>query len=119
MKLILQEEPQDRAIRIDRAWELFFGSKSKLPESHGERLIPFAGWLWDELGKKAGYLNRNSVKELTLAIPSLGQVALDFLLRILSFWADEVYVKKGGAVSGNLWRKPVVNVFDDKALVGW
>ena len=96
MKLILDEGAREGAIRVDLAWELFFESKSGFPEGHGARLIPFTGWLWDELGKKAGYLNRNSVKELTLAIPSLGQVALDFLLRILSFWADEVPVEEAG-----------------------
>src|SRR5947199_4111670 len=54
-----------------------------------------------------------------LAIPAFGQEALDYLLRIASFWADEVHVKKkGGAISGNLWRQPVVNVFDDKTLDG-
>src|SRR5216117_3426356 len=117
MKLILDEEAREGAIRVDRAWELFFETKSGIPEGHGARMIPFTNWLWDELGKKAGYLNRNSGKELTLAIPAFGQEALDYLLRIASFWADEVHVKKkGGAISGNLWRKPVVNVFDDNTL---
>src|SRR5205809_3321049 len=119
MKLILDEEAREGAIRVDRAWELFFETKSGIPEGHGARMIPFTNWLWDELGKKAGYLNRNSGKELTLAIPAFGQEALDYLLRIASFWADEVHVKKkGGAISRNLWRKPVVNVFDDETLDG-
>jgi len=43
---------------------------------------------------------------------------LDFVLRLASFWADEVYVKKSGVVSENMWRKPVVNVFDDGTLDG-
>ena len=116
MKLILDEEAPKGAIRADLAWELFFGSTSSIPERHGARLIPFTSWLWDELGKKAGYLNRYSDNETTLAIPALDAAALDFLLRIVSFWADEVYVKKGGVVSGNLWTKPVVNVFDDNSL---
>lgn len=118
MKLILQEEPQDRAIRIDRAWELFFESKSKLPESHGERLIPFANWLWDELGRKAGYLNKNAREEAILTIPALNNEALDFLVRIASFWADEIYLKKGDGLSENLWKKPMINVLDDKNLDG-
>jgi uncharacterized cupin superfamily protein len=118
MKLILEEGARDGAIRVDLAWELFFGSKSSLPEGHGGRLIPFTNWLWDELGRKAGFLNKYASKELTLAIPALGQEASDFLLRIASFWADEVHLKKGGVVSENLWRKPVVNVFDDKTLDG-
>ena len=118
MKITLDEGAREGAIRVDLAWELFFESKSSIPQGHGARLVPFTNWLWDEFGKKAGYLNRNSGKELTLAIPALSQEALDFLLRIGSFWADEVYVKKGGAVSENLWKKPVINVFDDKTLDG-
>lgn len=116
MKLILDEAAREGAIRADLAWELFFKSKSALPEGHGARLIPFTSWLWDELGNKAGHLNRDSGKELTLAIPVLDQAGLDFLLRIVSFWADEVYVKKGGQLSENMWKKPVVNVLDDNTL---
>ena len=118
MKLVLEEGVQEGAIRVDLAWELFFESKTGMPEGHGGRLLPFTNWLWDELGKKAGYLNRNSHGELTLTIPALGQEALDFLVRVGSFWADEVYLKKNGVVSENLWRKPVVNVFEDKLLDG-
>jgi uncharacterized cupin superfamily protein len=116
MKLILQEEPTEGAIRVDRAWELFFESKSKVPDSHGERLIPFANWLWDALGRKAGYLNKNAREEAILTIPALNNEALDFLVRVASFWADEVYLKKDGNSSENLWKKPIVNVLDDKNL---
>src|SRR5207249_5595495 len=49
MKLILDEEAREGAIRVDRAWELFFETKSGIPEGHGARLIPFTNWLWDEL----------------------------------------------------------------------
>lgn len=118
MKLILDENPREGAIRVDLAWELFFENKTKIPEGHGGRLIPFTNWLWDELGKKGGLLNRNSKGEATLKIPALINEALDFLIRIVSFWADEVYVKKGSDLSENMWRKPVVNVFDDKTLDG-
>lgn len=118
MKLILQEEAQDRAIRVDRAWELFFDSKSKLPVGHGEPLIPFANWLWDALGRRAGYLNKNARDEAVLTIPALDNDAIDFLVRVASFWADEVYLRKGDKLSENLWKKPVVNVFDDKNLDG-
>src|SRR5438105_14541054 len=118
MKVILDEGAREGAVRVDLAWEVFLESKSSIPQGHGARLIPFTNWLWDELGKKAGYLNRNSGKELTLAIPALSQEALDFLLRIASFWADEVHVKKGGALSQNLWGKPVGNVSNAKVLDG-
>jgi uncharacterized cupin superfamily protein len=118
MKLILEEGARESPIRVDRAWEVFFESESKIPEGHGARLIPFTNWLWDELGKRAGNLNKNARAELTLAIPALSQEALDFMLRLCSFWADEVYVKKDGTLSDNMWRKPVVNVFDDASLDG-
>ena len=116
MKLFLDESAGEGAIRVDLAWQLFFESKTTIPQGHGGRLIPFASWLWDELGRKTGYLNKNSPKELTLSIPALAQDAVDFLVRLASFWADEVYVKKAGVISGNLWKKPVVNVLDDKNL---
>lgn len=118
MKLILQEEPAEGAIRADRAWELFFDNKSKIPEGHGARLIPFTNWFWDEIGRKAGRLNKNAKPEAIIVIPRLDSTALDFLLRLASFWADEVHVKKDGEVSENLWRKPVINVLDDKMLDG-
>jgi uncharacterized cupin superfamily protein len=118
MKLILDDQLREGAIRVDLAWELFFGSKSSLPDGHGARLIPFTNWLWDELGRKTGFLNKNSGKELTLAIPALGKEGIDFLVRIASFWADEVHMKRAGVVSENLWKKPVVNLFDDKTLDG-
>jgi len=118
VKLILEEGATDRALRVDLAWPVFFESKSDIPEGHGAKLIPFTNWLWDEIGKRAGNLNKNAKMELTLAIPPLSKEALDFLLRLCSYWADEVYVKKGENLSENLWRKPVVNVFDDSALDG-
>jgi uncharacterized cupin superfamily protein len=118
VKFILEEGATDRALRVDLAWPVFFESKSDIPEGHGARLIPFTNWLWDEIGKRAGNLNKNAKTELTLAIPPLSEEALDFLLRLCSFWADELYMKKGGTLSENLWRKPVVNVFDDSTLDG-
>src|SRR5207249_11678790 len=76
-------------------------NKVRHPRRTWSQNIPFTNWLWDELGKKAGYLNRNSGKELTLAIPAFGQEALDYLLRIASFWADQVTGKtKARAISG-------------------
>jgi uncharacterized cupin superfamily protein len=115
MKLILEEALREKAIRVDLAWNLFF-EKSTIPEGHGGRLLPFANWLWDELGKKTGNLNRSSGTELTLTVPALSEQGLDFLVHLASFWSNEVYLKKGGVLSENLWRKPVVNVFEDGRL---
>ena len=118
VKLILEEGASASPIRVDLAWEVHFESKTDIPEGHGARLIPFTNWLWDEIGKRAGSLNKNVKGELVLAIPPLGQEAMDFLLRLCSFWADEVYLRKNGALSENLWKRPVVNVFDDSVLDG-
>jgi uncharacterized cupin superfamily protein len=112
MRIIIDREVKEGAIRADRAWELFFESKSSLVNNLG---VPeFANWLWDQLGKRAGNLNKNSKRELKVTIPALESDGLDYLIRLVSFWADEVYVKKGKTTSKNLWTKPIVNLFDDK-----
>jgi uncharacterized cupin superfamily protein len=118
VKLTLEEGPHEGAIRVDLAWQLFFESKPSIPEGHGRNLLPFTNWLWDELSKKAGNLNKNSPRELSLTIPALNQQALDYLVRIASFWADDIRLKKGGNVSDNLWKKPVVNVLNDEMVDG-
>lgn len=114
MKIILDEgKAKEGALRADRAWELFF--ESKLSVERGVGLHMFANWLWDAMGEKAGNLNKDSKGEVILTIPSsLEPAALDFILRLVSFWADEVYVnKKDGTRSENLWKKPVINLLDD------
>ena len=116
MKIILDDQVTEKALGADLAWELFFKSKTAMPKGHGETLLRFANWLWDELGNRAGRLNWYSKGEMNIAIPPLEPDALNFVLRLASFWADEVYVKKGGVLSENMWRRPVVNVFDDDGL---
>jgi len=114
MMIILDDQVTDRSLRADLAWELFFKSRTALPKGEGDSLIPFAEWFWDEMGFRAGRLHRYSKGEVKIAIPSLEPEGLDFILRLSSFWADEVYLIKGGVLSENLWRKPVVNVLNDQ-----
>ncbi len=124
MKIILDEEVREGSLRADRAWELFFESKSSLVRGAG--LHMFANWLWDVLGEKAGNLNRDSKGEVTVSIPSsLEPVALDYTLRLVSFWADDVrLIKRNEKMSENLWRRPIINLLDDaregaeRALMG-
>jgi uncharacterized cupin superfamily protein len=116
MKIVLDDRVRKTSLRADRAWEFFLESKRTLEGDRG--LHGFTNWLWDELGTVAGNLNMDSEGEIVVTIPHLKSEALDFIVRLVSFWADEVCVKKKGISSGNLWRKPVVNVFEDKARKG-
>ena len=118
MKLILDRGTREGAIRVDLAWQLFFESRTSIPEGHGRPLLPFTNWLWDELGRKAGNLNKNSREEVVMTIPALNEPALDFLVRISSFWSNDVRVRKEGSDSENLWRKPLINVLNDEKLEG-
>jgi len=113
MKIVLDDQVTERSVRADLAWELFFKSKTEMPKGHGEPLLPFVNWFWDEMGQRAGRLLKYSKGEATVTIPLLAPEALDFVVRLASFWADEVYVRRRGSLSGNMWRRPVVNVFDD------
>jgi hypothetical protein len=54
LKIILDDQVTEKAVRADLAWELFFRSKTAMPKGHGEPLLSFANWFWDELGKKGG-----------------------------------------------------------------
>ena len=61
--------------------------------------------------------NADSGKEVAIVIPPLEPDAQEFLVRLVSFWVDEVYVRKNNSLSENLWIKPVINVFNvDDAL---
>lgn len=119
LKLTFEESPREGSIRADLAWQLFILQKTSIPEGHGRNLLPLANWLWDELGRKAGNLNKSSAGEVSVTIPvGLDERAIDFLARIASFWSDDVRLKKGNSTSDNLWKKPVVNVFDDENTTG-
>jgi len=118
MKIVLDDQVTERSVRADLAWELFFRSKTEMPKGHGEPLLPFANWFWDQMGQRAGRLMKNSKGEATVTIPPLAPEALDFVVRLASFWADEVYLRKRGSLSENMWRRPVVNVLDDDTLEG-
>ena len=96
MKIILDENATTGAVRADRAWGFFCDSNPSLEGSRG--LIGFVHWLWDELSEQAGNLNQDASGEVTVALPSLNEDALDFLLRLSSYWATDVRIKKNEAV---------------------
>src|SRR5438128_235611 len=78
MKIVLDDQVTERSVRADLAWELFFNSKTEMPKGHGEPLLPFANWFWDEMGQRAGRLLKYSKGEATVTIPPLAPEALDF-----------------------------------------
>jgi uncharacterized cupin superfamily protein len=116
MRVILDHSTRKGAIRGDRAWTFFCGSKFS-PEG-GEGIWEFANWLWNELAKEAGNLNQDSKGPVTISIPRLEPAALDFVVRVVSFWATDVRERIGRTLSSNLWRAPLVNLFNDKARNG-
>src|SRR5438445_13108410 len=112
MKIVLDDQVTERSVRADLAWELFFRSKTEMPKGHGEPLLPFANCFWDQMGQRAGRLMKNSKGEATVTIPRLAPEALDFVVRLASCWADEVYLRKRRSLSWNMCRSPMVNVLD-------
>jgi uncharacterized cupin superfamily protein len=116
MRIVLDHRVRKGAVRADRAWRFFCNGKFSL--GGGEGLWGFANWLWGELSKEAGSLNRDSKGSLTVSIPALDPPALDFVVRLVSFWATDVRERRGRTVSENLWRAPVVNTLDDGSRKG-
>jgi uncharacterized cupin superfamily protein len=116
MRVVLDHQARKGAIRGDRAWGFFCRSKLSLKGDEGT--WGFANWLWNALAKEAGTLNRNSRGTVTVSIPSLGADPLDFVVRLVSFWATDVREKKGRTLSENLWRQPVVNLLNDQGRHG-
>ena len=115
-KIFLESGARAKGVRADRAWETFFGTKGALVAGPG--MPRFAEWLWDELGMQAGAFNLGKRDKLTIVTPPLSGSSLDFLLRLVSFWSNEIYVKKGRRLSKNLWKEPVVNVLGLRPLDG-
>src|SRR3989449_6942310 len=118
MKIVLDDQVTERSVRADLAWELFFKSKTEMPKGHGEPLLPFANWFWDEMGQRAGRLLKDSKGEATVTVPLLAPEALDFVVRLASFWDDEVYVRRSGFLLGDHWTRPAVNALDGDAFEG-
>lgn len=120
MKILLvdREEIKDNMvplIRSDIAWDLFFpGYPGDLPQGHGRRAYPFSNWLWDELGMVGGYLNKNSGKVIFIATPQLSDSGREFVLRLCSMWADEIYIYE--KEENNLWIPPMVNLFHESDM---
>ena len=99
-------------IKAQLAWELFIpGTPGDLPQSHGRSLYPFSNWIWDELGKVGGYLNKNSKDTAFVSVPELSPSGRDFLVRLCSFWSDNISFL--GNDNENLWIPPMVNILSE------
>ncbi|MFZ0892581.1 MAG: cupin domain-containing protein [Thermoplasmata archaeon] len=116
MRVILDHTARKGAIRGDRAWAFFCGTK--LSPEGDEGFWGFANWLWNALAKKTGNLNRDSRGPVIVSIPELEPAAMDFVARLVSFWSTDVRERRGRTLSGNRWRAPVVNVLNDQAREG-
>jgi uncharacterized cupin superfamily protein len=116
VRIILDTRRIKAPIRADRAWAFFCGPRRSL---RGAREYwAFSNWLWDEFGEKAGSLNEDSRGIVRVAIPHLRPDALDLVVRLASFWANDVRLQKGERASENLWTPPTLNLLDDQARKG-
>ena len=116
MRIVLEHRPSAGSIRGDRAWRFFCGARLSLQGDRG--LWGLANWLWDELATVSGNLNRDSRRSVRVTVPPLEPAALDFVVRIVSFWATDIREQRGRTVSGNLWRRPVINLLRDRQREG-
>lgn len=102
-------------LRWDLAWTLF------LPEHVGdipadifprEVLGDLTHWAWNELGKVAGRLHPERPPAVWCRVPSLTPAAEEYVVRLTSFWDDEVYwaAEDGTPQGDNLWLPPLVKV---------
>jgi hypothetical protein len=64
MRIVLEEQITEQFVRADMAWELFFRSKTEMPEGHAEYLLPFANLFWDEMDQRAGRLMKAEAREV-------------------------------------------------------
>jgi uncharacterized cupin superfamily protein len=108
--------PPDPAVRWDLAWPLFLPhTPGDLPRGHGKELQAIARWYWDTMGYLGGFLRQPRGRPIWHLLPrGLKPAGRDMVIRLASFWADEVYQWPAEAVrqarpqdSPNLWVPPV------------
>lgn len=74
--------------------------------------------MWDELCGRAGAFNADSNRGVEVCVLSLDEDALDFVLRLVSYWVDDVRLRGRNRSSMNLWRRPIVNLLHDDERKG-
>ena len=106
------------AIRADLAWQLFMPDTiGDIPAGWSKESDSFKRWLWNELSRKAGFMRRRGHHHVFVVTPKLTPAAREFLVRVCSFWSNEVYSLaefRGrfdpNRTGKNVWIPPVVNV---------
>src|SRR5438876_12305309 len=108
MKIVLDDQVTERSVRADLAWELFFKSKTEMPKGHGELLLPFANWFWDEMGQRAGRLWKLPKGEATVKTLPQPLEAWELLVGLQWFGPAEAKRGRGGLRSGTMgWSRGV------------
>ncbi len=110
----------EHLVRCDLAWELFLPEwPGDLPTGDSRQCLSLARWFWDNLGRVGGRLRPEIREPIVCVVPALTAVAREFVIRLASFWSDQVLwltqsnsVEGGFEMSDNLWVAPVYDVMD-------
>lgn len=108
------------AVRLDTAWKLFMPDHiGDLPNEWKRENELFKQWLWTRLSMDLGFLKVDREKIVDIIAPQMTEEGKEFIVRICSFWADDVRMMSIGTGSSgeyeqgeNLWLPPVVNIMD-------
>lgn len=118
MKAILSgKSGNENDLRVDIAWNLFYQDKKSitaLPRGNSHYL--FVRWLWESIGQRTGPLKEPKLEKMRIVIPELDKASLEFLVRVISPWFEEVYMEKDGSLSEDLWTFPVSSLTHDDKL---
>jgi uncharacterized cupin superfamily protein len=106
---------RDAALRWDVAWRLFLPDHvGDVPSGFPEMVLGrLTAWAWDALGDCTGRLRIDKPDTVWFVVPpSLSPAGEEFVVRIASFWDDEVYWASdaGERVGENLWLAPVADI---------
>lgn len=109
-------------LRWDLAWSLFLPQHvGDIPEGIYPRGVigDLTNWAWNEFSKIGGRLRPGRDPVIWCVVPPLTPAGEDYVVRLASFWDDDVYwASEDGASKGsNLWRLPLVSI-DDRGPMG-
>lgn len=73
-------------------------------------LTAMTAWAWERLGTIAGRMRPDGAGPVSFVVPPLSGAAREYVVRIASFWADEVFTAEATGATHNLWTAPVVDL---------